>query len=315
MDINLTGNVWGWPIELIGKISGVDFTAPGNITVLPEITLPVNLNITEVEFLEQILPEIKTFITLEIAVAVSVGIIVGSAITIIVIFIRDFLENRRKIQADRAKVHSRLNGEKIHLMQSFKYIGNIRLIKIRNEKIFELAKFREKWWKDLGLASTLFDIPKEYFLAIEISESSLVEELENNQIDHTELNKLMNNLEDNMDALLLKIEGKIKTKNKYKKMYKNKYIYKYINIFIHPYRFMHIFNPQKFSAYFEDISDSKEKIRWILKNSGGKIKRSKLLRYMEIEDSELNNILGSKDSEILQSSSDKEMIVLVDKLQ
>jgi hypothetical protein len=55
------------------------------------------------------------------------------------------------------------------------------------------------------------------FLAIEISESSLVEELENNQIDHTELNKLMNNLEDNMDALLLKIEGKIKTKNKYKK--------------------------------------------------------------------------------------------------
>jgi hypothetical protein len=78
---------------------------------------------------------------------------------------------------------------------------------------------------------------------------------------------------------------------------------------------MHIFNPQKFSAYFEDISDSKEKIRWILKNSGGKIKRSKLLRYMEIEDSELNNILGSEDSEILQSSSDKEMIVLVDKLQ
>lgn len=278
MDINLTGSVWGWPIELIGKVSGVDFNAPDNTIMPQEITgeLPLT-GFESLELVERnILQEIKTFITIDIAVAISVGIIVGSAITILVIFIKDFLENRRKIQADRAKVYSRLNGEKILLMQSFKYIGNIRFIKTRNEKILELAKFRENWWKDLGLASTLFDIPKKSFLAIEISESSLMEELENNQIDHKELNKLMNNLEDDIDALLHDIRANFK---------------------------------------YKSVFNSKEKIRWILKKSGGKIKRSKLLKYMEIDDGKLNNIMNSKDSGIQQSSSDKEMIVLVDKLQ
>lgn len=165
-----------------------------------------------------------------LALGALLGGLIGAIFTGVIQLLRDYIENKRKKHADGIKIYSRLKGEAPVLRQLYSNLSSYAifieyrtkssnyltksehsnnakvieminemdkekpdLVKLHNQTAIDIAKYKEKWHKDLALIEVYFNNHqfgtnlKRFADKVESSEDKILEDLKKMRIETVEV--------------------------------------------------------------------------------------------------------------------------------